>query len=244
MHNSLLNEMHALLAEGSGDSRTNAATTLSVASIEMAKQVAAMMAASKAFATAVSQLPTVLKAAHEMTEQEVKDFKKLMDQVEVTKTKLKKYVLYAEKNAEVATALASDLKHPGPSGRPGAEPPDDLASVAKAKPAAIPAPTYSANEWQLYSDMPGVAAAAKDLNKALHKAVQKLFQELPAVKNNKSAIDKVLYAAFVNIMAPAMSKHSKFGATDTEPRNLAQQKLSDMARKAVGDSSLDFHNVW
>jgi len=269
MNKTLLTEMHALLNEGSGDARTNAATTLSVAAIEMSKQVELMKAASKAFATAQSQLPTMLKATHEMTPAEAGDLTKLMSRLETTKTKLKKYVLYASDNAAEAGKLASALKEPGPSGRPGAEPPDEpvvapekpqkfavgvvtlgtkKSEPSKPKPVTIAKPDFSANDWQLYTSEPLLKASAKKaaigLNAAAAKALDYLETELPKVsQTDKKAINKVVYHAYAKIIEPVMSKYAKSGASDTEPRNFIQQHLSDWAR-AILHSSIEFYDLW
>lgn len=110
------------LVERHGDGRTNARTALSVASQQMAKEISALKAASKGFATATSQLPSILKVAHELTESELKLLKKLLDHVEQTKHKLKKYALWADENAKDASKLAALLAKPGPSDRIGPEP--------------------------------------------------------------------------------------------------------------------------
>jgi len=265
MNTTLLTEMHALLNEGSGDARTNAATTLSVAAIEMSKQVELMKAASKAFATAQSQLPTLLKATHEMTPAEAGDLTKLLHRLEVTQTKLKKYVLYASDNAAEAVKMGSALKEPGPSGRPGAEPPDepeadepdDLDAIVKqhppgtfkAKPVSIPKPNFSASDWQLYtvSQVNKLASkkAAVGLNAAAAKALDYLETNLtyPSA-GGKTAINKVLLHAYTKFVEPAMNKYAKSGASDTEPRNFIQQKLSNWTRLLMKDNSLDFYDLW
>jgi len=282
MNTTLLTEMHALLNEGSGDARTNAATTLEVAAIEMANQVEVMKTASKAFATAQSQLPPLLKAAHEMTAAEVADLTKLLHRLEVTATKLKKYVLYASDNADSAGKLTLALKKPGPSDGPGAEPeeptivktrglpgfamvgkksepdPDDLDALVKsyptgafkAKPVSIPKPDFDANDWQLYtvSQVNKLASkkAAVGLNAAAAKALDYLETELPKTSavGGKKAINKVVLHAYTKFVEPAMSKYSKSGASDTEPRGFIQQKLSDWARLILKDSSITFYDLW
>lgn len=125
MDEAILRRMQGLVRESSGDGRKNARTTLDVAAQQMGKDVATLKAASKSFSTAMSQLPTALKAAHEMTESELKALKKLLDRLAVTKEKLKKYVLWADENAKQASALASSLAKPGPSTRIGPEPDPD-----------------------------------------------------------------------------------------------------------------------
>jgi hypothetical protein len=125
MDEAILKQMQELVGESSGDGRKNARTTLDVAAQQMAKDVATLKTASKSYATAMSQLPTALKAAHEMTEVELKAFKKLLDRLAITKEKLKKYVLWAEENAQSASKLATSLAQPGPSTRIGPEPDPD-----------------------------------------------------------------------------------------------------------------------
>ena len=288
MNTTLLTEMHALLNEGSGDARTNAATTLEVAAIEMANQVNAMKTASKAFAAAQSQLPTLLKAAHEMTATEVADLTKLLHRLEVTATKLKKYVLYASDNADSAGKLTLALKKPGPSDGPGAEPegptvvktrglpgfamvgkmkpdPSGAVSVAddldalvksypkgafKAKPVSIPKPDFDADDWQLYTTSSVAKMSSKKaavgLNAAAAKALDYLETELPKTSavGGKKAINKVVLHAYTKFVEPAMSKYSKSGASDTEPRGFIQQMISNWARLILKDSSITFYDLW
>ena len=124
MEKPLRDRMYALV-EGSADMRTNARTTLYVASQGLAKEAATLKAASKSFATVISQLPSLLKYAHAMTEAELKQLKKLLDRLDETKDKLKKYTVWADENADDAAKLASQLQKPGPSTRPGPEPDPD-----------------------------------------------------------------------------------------------------------------------
>ena len=110
------------LVEGSADMRTNARTTLQVAAQAMAKEASTLKTASKAFANATSQLPSLLKLAHAMTEQELKQVKKLLDRCDETREKLRKYTVYAAENATDTVKLANLLTKPGPSTRIGPEP--------------------------------------------------------------------------------------------------------------------------
>lgn len=66
-----------------------------------------------------------------------------------------------------------------------------------------------ANEWQLYSSMPGAEAAAKRLTAALARA-------LVAPGRAKA----------INIMCAALKREMKFGAYDTEPVYVAESILS------------------
>ena len=122
---SLRAEMKRLLDEDAGDKRTNAATTLDVAFQSASKHVAALKAASKAYANALSQLPTALKAAHELSHTELKSLKKLLDRTEETTEKLKKYILYADANAAEAGKLAQALKAGREQSKLGPEPDPD-----------------------------------------------------------------------------------------------------------------------
>lgn len=108
-----------------GHGRVNARTTVLTAASAAAKEAATLKTASKAFATALSQLPTILKAAHEFSDDELKAAKKLLDRAQTTQEKLKKYVKWAEENATAASELAKALARPGPSGRIPPEPDPD-----------------------------------------------------------------------------------------------------------------------
>lgn len=117
-----LEEMR-LLAEA-GEKRKNAETTVNVVAIAMSKSVEAMKNASKAYASAVSQLASALPAAHEMSHEELKMLKKLLDQTEETRSKLKKYSLYAEGNVTLALKLKAALAKPMEFVRPVPPDPD------------------------------------------------------------------------------------------------------------------------
>ncbi len=106
-------------------------------------------------------------------------------------------------------------------------------------------PTLTASQWQLYSDMKGVKRAAVSLNKALFRAKLYLQDNLPQLHSRK-AIHEVVGSAYADYMSPAMTRNSRFGASDTEPRQVAQQQLSDAARKVLrmDKDELDFHDLW
>jgi len=67
-----------------------------------------------------------------------------------------------------------------------------------------------ADSWELYSDMKGVGRAAKSLTSALKRAIK--------AKDREQAI---------KIMGDALEKYASFGATDTEPRAVAECCLSE-----------------
>ncbi len=112
-------------------------------------------------------------------------------------------------------------------------------------PSTIPIPKLSANDWQLYSSMQGVGIAAHGMNRALHKAMVYLQKNLPPL-HTRSAIHEVVGSAYRKFMEPAMDSYGKWGACDTEPRQEAQQRLSDAARKVLkmDKDELDFYDLW
>lgn len=67
----------------------------------------------------------------------------------------------------------------------------------------------SAEGWQLYSSMPGAGLAASRLTKAMEKAL--------LASSREDAI---------RIMGKALNADSKYGASDTEPRVVAERLLS------------------
>lgn len=78
----------------------------------------------------------------------------------------------------------------------------------KAPEAIVKIPTDAA-AWQLYSDMPGAAGAARALTAALKRALRASDRE-EAIK----------------VMREAMDKRAQFGASDTEPRCVAERCLT------------------
>lgn len=69
-------------------------------------------------------------------------------------------------------------------------------------------------EWELYCSMEGVENAANELTQALIKAI--------GASSHKDA---------KNIMRSAMEKNANYGATDTEPRAIAEQYLTKVRNK-------------
>lgn len=74
----------------------------------------------------------------------------------------------------------------------------------------LPKLPRTVHDWQLFSDMPGVKAVAAALTSALREARK--------VQKNGEDPWKILY--------PVMEKYSKFGACDTEPREVAASHLA------------------
>ena len=67
--------------------------------------------------------------------------------------------------------------------------------------------SLTANQWQLYADMPGAKAAARKINSEVAKALNK----------------KDIEGAY-----KALENFQKFGATDTEPRCVLQSIMRKM----------------
>lgn len=230
-------ELMKLLVEA-GDKRKTAATTLSVAAIEMAKYAEALKSASKAYATAASQMVTAYHAAHEMTDDELKRFKKLDDHIEDTVAALKKQTGYAVLNATEMTELASSLSKDIPLDRIPPEPPDR--PLVKGPP--IPKPNFSPEEWGL-EKKPGVSTVAMELNKAGWKVIDKLDDELPYMKGDAKGIDKAMSAVFEKYLKPLLKQYgADYSAKDSTGRLILFQqvmgKMNDWARKLTGDPSL------
>lgn len=74
---------------------------------------------------------------------------------------------------------------------------------------------FTANQWQLFSDMEGVDVAVDDLNSTLETSVNegKTRQEI------------------IDIMDVIMSKHADVGAADTEPDQLLADALDEIFGK-------------
>ena len=88
----------------------------------------------------------------------------------------------------------------------------------------------TADDWQLY-DMTGSARAARSLTNSLVKAMD-MFCDLLGQHDVPSAASKALETH----MRPAMSKCSKFGATDTEPRGQASAAMECLVSRIVGEN--------
>jgi len=95
----------------------------------------------------------------------------------------------------------------------------------------------TANDWELFSDMAGTAAAAEALTEALKKAAATFKKAEP--KTSKEA-ESVLGAAYCAELMPVMAKYCKFGACDTEPRAVAKEYLNALANDAGFYGYLEF----
>jgi len=79
----------------------------------------------------------------------------------------------------------------------------------------------------------------------LFRAKLYLQDNLPPL-HTRSAIHEVVYSAYKKYMYPALLRNSRFGASDSEPCWVAQQQLSDAARKVLrmDKDELDFYDLW
>ena len=100
--------------------------------------------------------------------------------------------------------------------------------------------------WQLYTpetmtEVPAWIQAAKDLNNSLNTASVEMAQWVdknPLEEDSygkptqaySGKIAKKLSDVYRNVIEPVMSKHSKVGAYDTEPRNVALEMLERRVR--------------
>jgi hypothetical protein len=103
------------------------------------------------------------------------------------------------------------------------------AAFVKAGPAVPRTPA----DWQIYVGHEDAKEAAKALAAAAEKAAKELRDELKGVSDHKVAA-KIIGQVFDKHLRPVMSKYSKTGATDTEPRNVGAQFLIDVAKHVMG----------
>jgi hypothetical protein len=100
----------------------------------------------------------------------------------------------------------------------------------------------TARDWQIYGSVPGSAGAARDLTKALKKAFNEFDRTLAGGGTVKGAL-----ANAARVIKPVMSKHGKYGATDTEPRYVAAQMIVNYAKVKVlgtlGETRYDWGDV-
>lgn len=95
----------------------------------------------------------------------------------------------------------------------------------------------TAGDWELFVDMPGVGRAAKRMTGALKRSIKR-FDSLRRSTHSDPVL--ALYAAYTQVMAETMNKFSDFGATDTEPRNVAQGHLARYAVAVLGGDVYDY----
>jgi len=101
----------------------------------------------------------------------------------------------------------------------------------------------SRRDWQIY-DNPGAGQAARELTSALVKTRKLLMAALKTKEyksldpdwnpKDMSKVAKLIGKVYDKAMYPTMRKHNAFGATDTEPRNVAAQGLIDAAKAYYG----------
>ena len=77
-------------------------------------------------------------------------------------------------------------------------------------------PDYSADDWELY-DNEGRDTAALDLNRSLKQAINRAGSTLTTVENE---------------MQPALERHSKLGANDSEGRNMVLRVAEKLLRNS------------
>lgn len=88
----------------------------------------------------------------------------------------------------------------------------------------------SARDWQLYTTMAGVGAAARSLSGRLATAVKRAFLQLekePMLSEQKLA--QAIFDDFYGKRGAVMDqeKYAKYGAGDTEPRGALMDALED-----------------
>lgn len=85
------------------------------------------------------------------------------------------------------------------------------------------------NEWQLYTSSMACSGAAKALTSALVRALRKLDW----AKSAGPMAPVAVYDIYREIVWPVMVKYRDYGATDTEPRGVAQDALGRVYGQAI-----------
>jgi hypothetical protein len=83
------------------------------------------------------------------------------------------------------------------------------------------------NTWDLYAGAPNFEEATKALDKACEAAIaegRKLMKSLPA---NVITLEQVIQKMMDTHMYPAMNSFTGVGASDTEPREIAWEKIQN-----------------
>lgn len=88
----------------------------------------------------------------------------------------------------------------------------------------------SKEAWQLYTSVKGSGEAARKLTSALVKAEKEVRKGLKKVRTTRDA-ETVLGKAMWGIVGPVMSQYASQGASDTEPRCVAQGYLEEVAHE-------------
>ena len=87
-------------------------------------------------------------------------------------------------------------------------------------------------DWQLYTNMPDSAKAAKALTEALIEAKKFLKQQIINMRLDHGDFDDIedlVSQAYHMYMYPVMDVYSHVGASDTEPREVAVSALEEYA---------------
>lgn len=85
----------------------------------------------------------------------------------------------------------------------------------------------TAEQWQLFTEEPGVNQVAKRLNAGLRSTIRQIRKNLPRAlkvrerEDRHQAIEKVCYEAYKKHLQTRFYKYVDFGAADTEPRTVA-----------------------
>ena len=94
----------------------------------------------------------------------------------------------------------------------------------------------SARGLELYSSVKGSGAAAQDILKQLRKDITRLQKEGAklSITAGIPGMAKLIGKIYTEGVYKKMCEHSKFGATDTEPRYHIGQALVSTAKKMMG----------
>lgn len=95
----------------------------------------------------------------------------------------------------------------------------------------------SARGLELYSSVKGSGAAAQDILRQLKRDITRLQKEGKAIVlrgNSVEEMAKLIGKIYNAGVYKKMLEHSKFGATDTEPRYHIGQALVSTAKKMMG----------
>lgn len=90
--------------------------------------------------------------------------------------------------------------------------------------------------------MKGAGKAARALTSALKKAEKEVRKRLAKEgdADDKQGAAKILGDAYYKIVEPVMDQYSEFGASDTEPRVVAQDYLEKIANEMGIHGYMDF----
>ena len=95
----------------------------------------------------------------------------------------------------------------------------------------------SASGLELYSRKKGSGAAAQDILRQLKRDITRLQKEGKAIVlrgNSVEEMAKLIGKIYKEGVYQKMCEHSKFGATDTEPRYHIGQALVSTAKRMLG----------